>query len=153
MRNINSAFATLGLALCLGASTASWGWGGQPIQNVNDAPIVSETPVQVARVKTAIMFAGTSLGWKMAEVGPGLIQGTMKNLAASREVSTPNSKPADLQSALRRKRRGIEPGEIKWARLTIFADSSSLGYVRAYPASRWLRIASTNTVSIAATYR
>ena len=77
MRNINSAFATLGLALCLGASTASWGWGGQPIQNVNDAPIVSETPVQVAQVKTAIMFAGTSLGWKMAVVGPGLIQGTL----------------------------------------------------------------------------
>ena len=39
--------------------------------------------------------------------------GVMKNLAASREVSTTNSKSADFQSALRRKRRGIEPGEIK----------------------------------------
>ena len=37
----------------------------------------------------------------------------MKNLAASREVSAPSSTSADLQSALRRKRRGIEPGEIK----------------------------------------
>ena len=67
----------MGLIVCLGASTASWGWGAQPIQNVNDAPIVSATPVPVAKVKTAIMVAGTSLGWKMAEVSPGLIQGTL----------------------------------------------------------------------------
>lgn len=77
MRKINSAFATMGLIVCLGASTASWGWGAQPIQNVNDAPIVSATPVPVAKVKTAIMVAGTSLGWKMAEVSPGLVQGTL----------------------------------------------------------------------------
>jgi hypothetical protein len=40
-------------------------------------------------------------------------KGVMKNLAASREVSTPSSKTADLQSALRRERRGIGPEEIK----------------------------------------
>ena len=77
MRKINSAFATMGLAVCLGASTASWGWGGQPIQNVNDAPIVNANPVKAAQVKTAILVAGTSLGWKMEEVSPGLIQGTL----------------------------------------------------------------------------
>jgi hypothetical protein len=37
----------------------------------------------------------------------------MNNLAASREVSTPNRQTADLQSALRHERRGIEPGEIE----------------------------------------
>jgi hypothetical protein len=36
----------------------------------------------------------------------------MNDLAASREVSTANRQTADLQSALRRKRRGIEPVEI-----------------------------------------
>jgi hypothetical protein len=75
MRNVRSAFATIGLALCLCASTASW--GVRPILNVNDAPIVSAKPVPAAQVKSAIMTAGTSLGWQMAEVSPGLIQGTL----------------------------------------------------------------------------
>ncbi len=91
MRKINSAFATLGLAVCLSASMASWGWGGQPIQNVNDAAIVSVKPLQVAQVKTAIMFAGTSLGWKMAEVGPGLIQGTLNLRKHTAVVDIPYS--------------------------------------------------------------
>ena len=75
MRNTKSAFATLGLILCLGASTASFGL--QPIQNVDDAPIVSPNPVSNAQVKTAIANAGTSLGWQMAEIRPGMIQGTL----------------------------------------------------------------------------
>ena len=91
MRNINSAFATLGLVVCLSASMASWGWGGQPIQNVNDAAIVSEKALPVAQVKTAIMFAGTSLGWKMAEVGPGLIQGTLNLRKHTAVVDIPYS--------------------------------------------------------------
>ena len=91
MRKINSAFATLGLAVCLSASMASWGWGGQPIQNVNDAAIVSVKPLQVAQVKTAIMFAGTSLGWKMAEVSPGLIQGTLNLRKHTAVVDIPYS--------------------------------------------------------------
>lgn len=77
MRNVNSTFVTICLALCLGTSTASWGWGAQPIQNVNDATVVNANPVQAAQVKTAIMVAGTSLGWNMTEVRPGLIQGTL----------------------------------------------------------------------------
>ena len=75
MRNVRSAFATMGLALCLGAPMPSW--STQPIQNVNDAPIVTAKPVPAAQVKTAIMNAGVSLGWQMAEVRPGLIQGTL----------------------------------------------------------------------------
>ena len=77
MRKTNSTFATISLALWLGLSTASWSWGGQPIQNVNDASVVSASPVQMSQVKSAIMVAGTSLGWKMVEVNPGLIQGTL----------------------------------------------------------------------------
>ena len=67
--------AKLALAVCLAASLASW--GAQPIQNVNDAPIVGTNPVQLAQVKSAIMNAGTSLGWQMAELRPGLIEGTL----------------------------------------------------------------------------
>ena len=75
MINIKSACAVMSLSLCLSMSTASW--GAQPIQNVNDAAVVSANPVKLEQVKSAIMIAGTSLGWKMAEVSPGLIQGTL----------------------------------------------------------------------------
>ena len=89
MRNVRSAFAIMGLALCLGASTASW--GAQPIQNVNDAPIVSAKPVPAAQVKTAIMNAGTSLGWQMAEVSPGHIKGTLNLRKHTAVVDIPYS--------------------------------------------------------------
>ena len=75
MTNVKSACAVMGLTLCLSMSTASW--GAQPIQNVNDAAVVSAKPVKIEQVKSAIMIAGTSLGWKMAEVSPGLVQGTL----------------------------------------------------------------------------
>ena len=75
MLNIKMACVLVGLTLCLGVSTASR--GAQPIQNVNDATVVSANPVRLEQVKSAIMIAGTSLGWKMAEVSPGLIQGTL----------------------------------------------------------------------------
>jgi len=89
MRNIKSAFAIVGIVLCLGASTA--GWGAQPIQNVNDAAIVSANPVQAAQVKSAIMVAGTSLGWQMTEVRPGLIQGTLNLRKHTAVVDIPYS--------------------------------------------------------------
>lgn len=77
MLNIKMSYAVLALALFLGMSTQGWGWGGQPIQNVTDATVVSAKPLKIEQVKSAIMVAGASLGWKMAEVGPGLIQGTL----------------------------------------------------------------------------
>lgn len=77
MQKINAALVTIGLTVWLGASTASWGWGAQPIQNVVDAPVTSTNPMPVAKVKTSILAAGTELGWKMADIGPGVIQGTL----------------------------------------------------------------------------
>lgn len=88
MRNVRSAIAIMGLALCLGASTASW---GAPIQNVNDAPVVSAKPVPAAQVKTAIMSAGISLGWQMAAVSPGHIQGTLNVRKHTAVVDIPYS--------------------------------------------------------------
>ncbi len=77
MKKINSAIAIAGLVLWLGSSTASWGWRSQPIQNVIDAPVTSTAPISVAKVKTSILVAGTELGWKMADISPGVIQGTL----------------------------------------------------------------------------
>ena len=62
-----------------------------PIQNVNDAAIVSANPVQAAQVKSAIMVAGTSLGWQMTEVRPGLIQGTLNLRKHTAVVDIPYS--------------------------------------------------------------
>jgi hypothetical protein len=79
----------MGLALCLFAPTASW--GVRPIENVNDAPVVSANPVPATQVKTAIMAAGISLGWQMAEVSPGLIQGTLNLRRHTAVVDIPYS--------------------------------------------------------------
>ena len=69
--------AVIGFVVGIAASTASWGWGGQPIQNVNDAAIVSAKPLSLAQVKLAIMSAGVTLGWNMAEESPGMIKATL----------------------------------------------------------------------------
>ena len=66
-------------------------WAVQPIQDVNDAPIVSSKPVQAAQVKAAILVAGTSLGWKMEEVSPGQIRGTLNLRTHTAIVDVPYS--------------------------------------------------------------
>lgn len=63
----------------------------QPIQNVNGAPIVSANAVPAAQVKTALMNAGTSLGWQMAGVSPGLVQGTLNLRKHTAAVDVPYS--------------------------------------------------------------
>ena len=80
----------MGLTLCLSMSTASW--GAQPIQNVNDAAVVSAKPAKIDQVKSAIIIAGTSLGWQMAEAGPGRIQGTLNLRKHTAIVDIPYSK-------------------------------------------------------------
>ena len=91
MLNIRTVCVVTSLALCLAMLTMSWGWGAQPIQNVNDAIVVSANPVKLEQVKSAIMIAGTSLGWKMAEVSPGLIQGTLNLRKHTAIVDIPHS--------------------------------------------------------------
>lgn len=79
----------MGLALCLGASAASW--GVQPIQNVSGAPLVSANAAPAAQVKTALMNAGTSLGWQMAGVSPGQGHGTLNLRKHTATVDIPYS--------------------------------------------------------------
>jgi hypothetical protein len=49
----------------------------QPIQNVEKAPIILPPgkTVNMAQVTTAIMRAGTRLGWQMQPEGPGRLSG------------------------------------------------------------------------------
>lgn len=89
MINVKTACAVMGFALWFGISTSSW--GAQPIQNVNDAAVVSAKPVKIEQVKSAIMIAGTSLGWQMAEISPGLIQGTLNLRKHTAVVDIPYS--------------------------------------------------------------
>lgn len=59
-------------ALALGACA-----GGQPIYNVESAPIVAQKNLNMNEVRTAIIRAGSGLGWQMAPEGPGKIKGTL----------------------------------------------------------------------------
>ena len=61
--------ATLALAGC--ARTA-------PIQNMDNVAVVTSSgKASAAQVRTAIMAAGTSLGWQMKDAGPGAMEGTL----------------------------------------------------------------------------
>ncbi len=91
MNKNHATLAIIGLMLWLGTSTASWGWGGQPIQNVNDAAVASANPLKLAQVRTAILASGISLGWTMAEVKPGLIQATLNLRKHTAVVEIPYS--------------------------------------------------------------
>lgn len=61
-------------ALALGACA-----GGQPIYNVEQAPIILPPgkSVSMNQVTAAIMRAGTSLGWQMQPEGPGRLSGRL----------------------------------------------------------------------------
>lgn len=50
----------------------------RPIMNVNDAPVVTSGKAATMQdVQTAIVRAGTSLGWVMTPVRPGLVSGRL----------------------------------------------------------------------------
>ena len=71
-------------ALALGACAA-----GAPIYNVEQAPIVAQKNLSMNDVRTAIIRAGSGLGWQMAPEGPGKIKGTLnvRNLMAVIDVT------------------------------------------------------------------
>lgn len=51
---------------------------GAPIQNIDAAPIVSESKsVSQEDVQKAILRAGRALGWEMKPTAPGMILGTL----------------------------------------------------------------------------
>jgi hypothetical protein len=85
MKKHNVALA-LGLALALAGCART-----APIVNVAEAPVVTTQAraVQASQVRSAIITAGTSLGWRMADAGPGKLQGTLNLRAHTAVVDIP----------------------------------------------------------------
>ena len=55
------------------------GCTSRPIVNVNDAPVVTAgKPATMGDVQTAIVRAGSALGWQMSPVRPGLVAGRLE---------------------------------------------------------------------------
>lgn len=65
----------------------------QPIQNVQDAPIILPPgkSVTMSQVTTAIMRAGTRLGWQMQPEGPGKLSGRINLRAHSAVIDVEHS--------------------------------------------------------------
>ena len=51
-----------------------------PIQNLTDVPVSTPSgkSLSAAQVRTAIIGAGSGLGWKIVDAGPGKLEGTLK---------------------------------------------------------------------------
>lgn len=65
------------------------GFRTAPIQNFTDVPV--NKSMQAAQVKAAIIQAGTPLGWRIAEVGPGQLEATLRLREHVAIVSIPYS--------------------------------------------------------------
>lgn len=74
MSIVKSAIIVVGIAfvVALGACAS------KPILNVNDAPISTGKKLQASQVRQAIVTAGAALGWKVVDVKPGLLEGTLR---------------------------------------------------------------------------
>ncbi len=72
MRMLKAVVCAVAVALFFaGCST------NKPIYNVIEAPVASAKPLDANQVKIAIVTAGGALGWRMREVSPGFLEGTL----------------------------------------------------------------------------
>jgi hypothetical protein len=80
-------FVGVVLAVALGACTS------KPVYSVDDAPVTTSSgkAAQAAQVRTAIVSAGTSLGWQIVETSPGVMQGTLNLRGHTAVVEIPYS--------------------------------------------------------------
>jgi type IV pilus biogenesis protein CpaD/CtpE len=64
-----------------------------PIMNVDQAPVTTVTnrALTTAQVRSAIVQAGTSLGWQMRDEAPGMLVGTLQLRTHSAVVAIPYS--------------------------------------------------------------
>lgn len=64
-----------------------------PIQNLEAVPVTTSSgkALSAAQVRTAIITAGTSLGWRVAEAGPGRLEGTLNLRQHTAVVDIPYS--------------------------------------------------------------
>jgi hypothetical protein len=69
----------LAAALAAAALLGIAGCTAQPIHNVNDVQVSTSSGRHLAasQVRSAIITAGTSLGWRVTDEGPGRLLGTL----------------------------------------------------------------------------
>ena len=86
MRKLAFIAAALVLALAGCMRTA-------PIYNVDNAPITSGSAkaLGAAQVRQAIIAAGSSLGWRIGDAGPGRLEGTLNLRTHTAVVDIPYS--------------------------------------------------------------
>ncbi|HEX6633839.1 MAG TPA: hypothetical protein VF038_07705 [Usitatibacter sp.] len=82
-----SAAAAIAAAILVGACTA------QPIYNVNDEPVTTPSGkhLTASQVRSAIVTAGSSLGWVIKDAGPGRLLGTLHLRTHTAVVEIPYS--------------------------------------------------------------
>jgi hypothetical protein len=73
MTRIRTAFAIAAATLAVVACQP------MPIYNVSDAPVTTTSgkSLSATQVRSAIITAGTSLGWSVKDAGPGKLEGTL----------------------------------------------------------------------------
>ena len=89
MSVIKSAIVVLAVSLALGIVACTT----KPILNVNNSSISTKTgkALEVAQVRQAILTAGVGLGWKLVDVKPGLMEGTLRLREHTATVDIPYS--------------------------------------------------------------
>jgi hypothetical protein len=82
-----TAAAAIAAAILVGACTT------QPIYNVNDEPVTTPTGkhLTASQVRSAIVTAGSSLGWVIKDAGPGRLLGTLHLRTHTAVVEIPYS--------------------------------------------------------------
>ena len=82
-----SAAAAIAAAILVGACTT------QPIYNVNDEPVTTPSGkhLTASQVRSAIVTAGSSLGWVIKDAGPGRLLGTLHLRTHTAVVEIPYS--------------------------------------------------------------
>ncbi|MEJ2423956.1 MAG: hypothetical protein P8101_05765 [Candidatus Thiodiazotropha sp.] len=61
----------------------------EPVYNVQDSPVNTMEKASMKKIKKAIMSAGASLGWRMKEIKPGQIVGTIMLRGTTATVDIP----------------------------------------------------------------
>lgn len=82
---MRQAFAAVLLALAVAGLAGC----ALPVYNVKDAPVTRK--LNEDQVRLAIMRAGATLGWRIREVKPGLLEGTLHLRTHMAKVSIPYS--------------------------------------------------------------
>jgi hypothetical protein len=98
------------LAAAVAAVALSACQAPQAIQNIDGASVTPSTAksLSAAQVRAAIITAGTSLGWKVTDAGPGKLEGTLNLRAHTAVVEIPYN--ASTYSIKHKRTEGLNEG-------------------------------------------